>query len=173
MIQNLEKETTNSTIDLFLISRFFNFSNLIDDAPFITGYCSEGADRDRSMSGDSAGLRFRGSRRGYASHQSSEQETLSWIPEQAGPVIIHGVHHHDSGGTAVEEKQQQSPSKVDGSGGGSLQSKSQHQIHVQPQDDSYLAIPKPMAGSSSSDTLTGRVACFCLVFAGMVSTQKK
>ncbi|XP_052565795.1 ras-specific guanine nucleotide-releasing factor 2-like isoform X2 [Culex pipiens pallens] len=132
-------------------------------ASSVSGYCSEGADRDRSMSGDSAGLRFRGSRRGYASHQGSEQETLSWIPEQAGPVIIHGVHHHD---TAVEEKQQQqqqqSPPKVDGGGGGngggggggSLQSKSQHQIHAQPQDDSYLAIPKPMAGSSSSDTLT-------------------
>ncbi|EDS30563.1 conserved hypothetical protein [Culex quinquefasciatus] len=134
-------------------------------ASSVSGYCSEGADRDRSMSGDSAGLRFRGSRRGYASHQGSEQETLSWIPEQAGPVIIHGVHHHE---TAVEEKQQQqqqqqqSPPKVDGGGGGngggggggSLQSKSQHQIHAQPQDDSYLAIPKPMAGSSSSDTLT-------------------
>ncbi|XP_062559593.1 ras-specific guanine nucleotide-releasing factor 2-like isoform X2 [Armigeres subalbatus] len=114
-------------------------------ASSVSGYCSEGADRDRSMSGDSAGLRFRGSRRGYTSHQGSEQETLSWIPEQVGPVIVHGAHHHD----APEEKP--APPKVDS---GHMQSKSQHQIHPQPQDDSYLAIPKTMAGSSSSDTIT-------------------
>ncbi|XP_055550871.1 ras-specific guanine nucleotide-releasing factor 2-like isoform X3 [Wyeomyia smithii] len=116
-------------------------------ASSVSGYCSEGADRDRSMSGDSAGLRFRGSRRGYASHQSSEQETLSWIPEQVGPVIIHGAaHHHDS-----KEEKQSSPAKVDNT---HMQSKSQHQIHPQPQDDSYLSIPKAMAGSSSTDTFT-------------------
>lgn len=103
------------------------------------------------MSGDSAGLRFRGSRRGYTSHQGSEQETLSWIPEQVGPVIVHGAHHHD----APEEKP--APPKVDS---GHMQSKSQHQIHPQPQDDSYLAIPKTMAGSSSSDTITGK--CYSL-----------
>ncbi|XP_055608643.1 ras-specific guanine nucleotide-releasing factor 2-like isoform X4 [Uranotaenia lowii] len=117
-------------------------------ASSVSGYCSEGADRDRSMSGDSVGLRFRGSRRGYGSHQSSEQETLSWIPEQVGPVIIHGTHHHEE----PSEKQQTSPSKTETSG--HVQSKSQHQIHQQqPQDDSYLVIPKPMVGSSSSDTL--------------------
>ncbi|XP_062717312.1 ras-specific guanine nucleotide-releasing factor 2-like isoform X5 [Aedes albopictus] len=114
-------------------------------ASSVSGYCSEGADRDRSMSGDSVGLRFRGSRRGYPSHQGSEQETLSWIPEQVGPVIVHGSHHHDK-----PEEKQISPKHESGH----MQSKSQHQIHPQPQDDSYLAIPKTMAGSSSSDTLT-------------------
>ncbi|XP_055644260.1 ras-specific guanine nucleotide-releasing factor 2-like isoform X2 [Toxorhynchites rutilus septentrionalis] len=114
-------------------------------ASSVSGYCSEGADRDRSMSGDSVGLRFRGPRRPFTSHQSSEQETLSWIPEQVGTVIIHDTHQSDN-----QEEKQSSP-KADGS---SIQSKSQQQIHPQPQDDSYLAIPKPMAGSSSSDTLT-------------------
>lgn len=99
------------------------------------------------MSGDSFGLRFRGSRRGYASHQGSEQETLSYIPEQGGPVIVHGAYHHDS-----QEEKKVSPK----SESAHMQSKSQHQIHPQPQDDSYLAIPKTMAGSSSSDTLTGK-----------------
>lgn len=128
--------------------------------PF-AGYCSEGADRDRSMSGDSVGLRFRGSRRGYPSHQGSEQETLSWIPEQVGPVIVHGAHHHDN-----PEEKQISP-KLES---GHMQSKSQHQIHPQPQDDSYLAIPKTMAGSSSSDTLTGKQHCIpCKVFADEIS----
>ncbi|XP_035904093.1 ras-specific guanine nucleotide-releasing factor 2-like isoform X2 [Anopheles stephensi] len=116
-------------------------------ASSVSGYCSEGADRDRSMSGDSTGLRFRGSRRGYQSHQNSEQETLSWIPEQVGPVIIHSTHHLNE--KVVEEK------PIEPTGGTAhLQSKSQHQLHQQPQDDSYLVIPKTMPGSSSSDTLT-------------------
>lgn len=102
------------------------------------------------MSGDSTGLRFRGSRRGYQNHQNSEQETLSWIPEQVGPVIIHSTHHLNE--KAVEEK----PIEPTPTGGTvHLQSKSQHQLHQQPQDDSYLVIPKTMPGSSSSDTLTG------------------
>ncbi|KFB43590.1 AGAP001238-PB-like protein [Anopheles sinensis] len=118
-------------------------------APFPVRYCSEGADRDRSMSGDSTGLRFRGSRRGYQNHQSAEQETLSWIPEQVGPVIVHSAHH-------PSEKQEEKPIEPTG-GTVHLQSKSQHQIHHQPQDDSYLVIPKAMPGSSSSDTLTETV----------------
>ncbi|XP_058060108.1 ras-specific guanine nucleotide-releasing factor 1-like [Anopheles bellator] len=113
-------------------------------ASSVSGYCSEGADRDRSMSGDSTGLRFRGSRRGYQSHQSTDQETLSWIPEQVGPVIVHSAHH-------ANEKTDEKPSEQTA---GHIQSKSQHQIHQQPQDDSYLVIPKTMPGSSSSDTLT-------------------
>ncbi|EGK97627.1 AGAP001238-PB [Anopheles gambiae str. PEST] len=118
-------------------------------ASSVSGYCSEGADRDRSMSGDSTGLRFRGSRRGYQNHQNSEQETLSWIPEQVGPVIIHSTHHLNE--KVVEEK----PIEPTPTGGTvHLQSKSQHQLHQQPQDDSYLVIPKTMPGSSSSDTLT-------------------
>uniref|UniRef100_A0A182JBQ2 Ras-GEF domain-containing protein n=1 Tax=Anopheles atroparvus TaxID=41427 RepID=A0A182JBQ2_ANOAO len=118
-------------------------------ASSVSGYCSEGADRDRSMSGDSTGLRFRGSRRGYQNHQSTEQETLSWIPEQVGPVIVHSAHH---AADKLEEK------LIEPSGGTvHLQSKSQHQIHHQPQDDSYLVIPKAMPGSSSSDTLTETV----------------
>ncbi|XP_058116353.1 ras-specific guanine nucleotide-releasing factor 2-like [Anopheles ziemanni] len=118
-------------------------------ASSVSGYCSEGADRDRSMSGDSTGLRFRGSRRGYQNHQSAEQETLSWIPEQVGPVIVHSAHH-------PSEKLEEKPIEPTG-GTVHLQSKSQHQIHHQPQDDSYLVIPKAMPGSSSSDTLTETV----------------
>ena len=40
-------------------------------ASYLSGYCSEGADRDRSMSGDSVGLRFRPSRRNLYQQQST------------------------------------------------------------------------------------------------------
>ncbi|XP_035773427.1 ras-specific guanine nucleotide-releasing factor 2-like isoform X3 [Anopheles albimanus] len=125
-------------------------------ASSVSGYCSEGADRDRSMSGDSTGLRFRGSRRGYQSHQSADQETLSWIPEQVGPVIIHSASQHHHNEKHLEEKPAASEPVVTTGGPvhQHIQSKSQHQIHQQPQDDSYLVIPKAMPGSSSSDTLT-------------------
>lgn len=52
-------------------------------ASYFSGYCSEGGDRDRSMSGDSTGLRFRPSRRMYSQQSTTDQEPvgLSWIPE--------------------------------------------------------------------------------------------
>lgn len=51
-------------------------------ASILSGYCSEGADRDRSMSGDSAGLRFRPSRRMYSQQSTQDQDTgLPWIAE--------------------------------------------------------------------------------------------
>ncbi|ETN59146.1 hypothetical protein AND_009234 [Anopheles darlingi] len=133
-------------------------------ASSVSGYCSEGADRDRSMSGDSTGLRFRGSRRGYQSHQSADQETLSWIPEQVGPVIIHSANHHHHQHTS-EKHLEEKPIEPTATATATtthqhIQSKSQHQIHQQPQDDSYLVIPKAMPGSSSSDTLTGDYAMF-------------
>lgn len=52
-------------------------------ASSVSGYCSEGADRDRSLSCDSTGTRFRGSRRLFQ-QQSTQEEGLSWIPESNG-----------------------------------------------------------------------------------------
>lgn len=49
------------------------------------GYCSEGADRDRSMSGDSAVLR--GSNRRILQQQSTE-DALTWIPESSIPTSL-------------------------------------------------------------------------------------
>lgn len=49
---------------------------------FLLGYCSEGADRDRSMSGDSTALRG-GSRR--VLQQQSTEDGLTWIPETSIP----------------------------------------------------------------------------------------
>lgn len=101
-------------------------------ASSVSGYCSEGADRDRSMSNDSTGLRFKGSRR-MLQQQSTQEEGLSWIPECSGPIIVH------------EEQQQEEYEK--------------EEIEVTvtaTQDDAYLA-PPTVATSSSSDTLTGTV----------------
>lgn len=51
----------------------------------ILGYCSEGPDRDRSLSQDSTSLKPKGKR--ILTNQSTE-EGLSWIPEMCGPTII-------------------------------------------------------------------------------------
>lgn len=51
----------------------------------LLGYCSEGPDRDRSMSQDSTSLKPKGKR--ILTNQSTE-EGLSWIPEMCGPTII-------------------------------------------------------------------------------------
>jgi len=96
----------------------------------ILGYCSEGADRDRSLSGDSAGLRFRGSRR-IVQQQSTTDDGLSWIPEGTGPIIVHESH-------AIP------------------QAELVHENVPNKQEEGYLAIPKTIAASNSADTLTGK-----------------
>jgi hypothetical protein len=128
-------------------------------ASSVSGYCSEGADRDRSMSGDSVGLRYRSLRR-YTQQSNPDQESLSWIPETTGPIIIHGTTYHEK----IDEDNHVEADLTGSETSTALptptittQSQSQHQIN-QPQDDSYLVIPKTMAVSSSSDTLTGMLA---------------
>lgn len=120
-------------------------------ASSVSGYCSEGADRDRSMSGDSSQLRYSRpppSRR-MCQHQNptgkllsgvrehleqsysiSEQETLAYIPETtAGPIIVHGTCQQ------VEEE-----ITITTTG---------------PQDDTLLTTPRTMGTSSSSETIIG------------------
>src|SRR5690349_16978871 len=99
-----------------------------------SGYCSEGADRDRSMSGDSGGLRFRPSRRVYQQQSTTDQEPvgLSWIPEttasEMSPITI--VH-----GTEVEETVEE--------------------VKSQPQEEGFLGVPSKgsVSMSGSADTL--------------------
>uniref|UniRef100_A0A1B0DLE7 Uncharacterized protein n=1 Tax=Phlebotomus papatasi TaxID=29031 RepID=A0A1B0DLE7_PHLPP len=109
-----------------------------DKQPQVSGYCSEGADRDRSMSGDSAGLRLKGSRR-MLQQQSTQEEGLSWIPEASGPVIVQEQEVEEA--TTVEVEPQPQPAE--------------ESVNVtNAQDDSFLAIPQTIATSSSADTLT-------------------
>lgn len=103
------------------------------DNIFLIGYCSEGTDRDRSCSGDSAGLRgFRGARR--MTQQSTQDQELSWIPETTGPIIVHGA------------------GQTEGKNGNQ-----QEEVSDQPntQKEGYLSIPKAIVTSSSADTITG------------------
>lgn len=105
-------------------------------ASSVSGYCSEGADRDRSMSSDSTGMRFRGSGvRRMLQQQSTQEEGLSWIPECGGPIIVHEEHQHEEYEKEEQEKREMS---VPAEGPGNL-----------------LAPPNTVAASSSSDTLTG------------------
>lgn len=103
-------------------------------ASYFSGYCSEGADRDRSMSGDSGALRFRPTRRIYQQQSTTDQEPvgLSWIPEttasEMSPVTI--IH-----GTEVEETTEET-SNV-------------------PQEQGFLGVPAKtsVSTSGSADTL--------------------
>lgn len=104
-------------------------------ASSVSGYCSEGADRDRSMSNDSIGLRFKGSRR-MLQQQSTQEEGLSWIPECGGPIIVHEEHQQEEC-----EKDEQIEVTV---------------TTTTCLEDGYLAPPNAVVvTSSSSDTLTG------------------
>ncbi|XP_055685566.1 ras-specific guanine nucleotide-releasing factor 2-like [Lutzomyia longipalpis] len=110
-------------------------------ASSVSGYCSEGADRDRSMSGDSAGLRLKGSRR-MLQQQSTQEDAggLSWIPEASGPVIVH--EQEIEGTTAVDVEPLPPPPTEETTN------------VTNTQDDAFLAIPQTIATSSSADTLT-------------------
>lgn len=123
-------------------------------ASSVSGYCSEGADRDRSMSGDSSQLRYGrppsrrsfqqspvtgkvycGVREHFDHRCTYEQESLAYIPESTpSPVII-----HNEGQQEEEEEQITIVTST-----------------AEPQDDSYLAIPKTIATSSSVDTIVGK-----------------
>ncbi|KAL7033129.1 hypothetical protein ACKWTF_007492 [Chironomus riparius] len=104
-------------------------------ASSVSGYCSEGADRDRSMSGDSVGLRFRPSRRNLYQQQSTtdQETTLTWIPEtttsevEASPevTIIHGTEVEE--GTIIQKNV--------------------------PQEEGFLGVPSSISASGSADTL--------------------
>lgn len=104
-------------------------------ASYFSGYCSEGGDRDRSMSGDSGGLRFRPTRRIYQQQSTTDLEPvgLSWIPEttasEMSPVTI--VHN-----TEVEEE-------------------TFEEVTTVRQEEGYLGVPaKPSVSTSgSADTL--------------------
>ena len=108
-------------------------------ASYFSGYCSEGgADRDRSLSGDSSfsgGMRFRLLRRGvYQQQSTTDQEPvgLSWIPEttttEISPITI--IH-----GTEVEETMEESSNA--------------------PQEEGFLGVPSKtsVSTSGSADTL--------------------
>lgn len=103
-------------------------------ASYFSGYCSEGADRDRSMSGDSGGLRFRPTRRIYQQQSTTDTEPvgLSWIPEttatEMSPITI--IH-----GTDVEETIEE--------------------VSSVPQEEGFLGVPSKssVSASGSSDTL--------------------
>lgn len=123
-------------------------------ASSVSGYCSEGADRDRSMSGDSSQLRYPRppSCRRICQHQHpnptgkllsgvrehleqrynySEQETLAYIPEATtGPIIVHGTCQQSEEEITITT--------------------------TEPQDDAFLTTPKRAMGqSSSSETIIG------------------
>lgn len=114
-----------------------NLPRRTSGASSVSGYCSEGgADRDRSMSGDSCGLRFRPSRRVYQQQSTVDQEPigLSWIPEstatESGPVTI--IHNAD-----IEEE------------AGEVESAT-----TTTQDEGLLGVPtKSVSNSGSADTL--------------------
>jgi hypothetical protein len=101
-------------------------------ASYFSGYCSEGGDRDRSMSGDSGGLRFRPSRRVYSQQSTTDQEPvgLSWIPET----------------TATENSITIIPSEAD---------ETVEETSVVPQEEGFLGVPSKssVSTSGSADTL--------------------
>jgi hypothetical protein len=107
-------------------------------ASFLSGYCSEGADRDRSMSGDSAGLRFRPSRRMYSQQSTQDQDTgLPWIAEtvttemtevEVSPEVTTIIHSTD-----IEE---------------TIETNNNVQ-----QVEGFLGVPSSISASGSADTL--------------------
>lgn len=65
----------------------------------VSGYCSEGADRDRSLSGESTALRYRRSasmRRLINQSQSSYDDNLGWVTESIDQPTENGQHNEKS-----------------------------------------------------------------------------
>lgn len=101
----------------------------------ILGYCSEGPDRDRSLSQDSTSLKPKGKR--ILTNQSTE-EGLSWIPEMCGPTIIKESEDCDIN----EPKSYELTTTIE-------------ITTVTSQSDNFLSIPSTtIATSNSLDTLT-------------------
>lgn len=105
-------------------------------ASSVSGYCSEGADRDRSLSCDSTSTKYRLSRRMFT-QQSTQEEGLSWIPEGAGLVITHD-HQYPTSDMITD---------VDIANEKTLL-----------QSEGYLSIPTTIATSSSADTFIENIA---------------
>lgn len=129
-------------------------------ASYLSGYCSEGADRDRSMSGDSVGLRFRPSRRNLYQQQSTtglckekknrtkfkanrndiflmlhldQETTLTWIPETTTSEVEASPEVTIVHGTEIEEH-------------------TVVQKNVK-QEEGFLGVPSSISASGSADTL--------------------
>lgn len=101
----------------------------------ILGYCSEGPDRDRSLSQDSTSLKPKGKR--ILTNQSTE-EGLSWIPEMCGPTIIKESDDCDNN----EPKSYEVTTTIE-------------ITKATSQSDNLLSIPSTtIAASNSLDTLT-------------------
>lgn len=99
------------------------------------GYCSEGPDRDRSMSQDSTSLKPKGKR--ILTNQSTE-EGLSWIPEMCGPTITKESEDSDIN----EPKSYETTTTIE------ITTATSHSDHL-------LTIPSTnIATSNSLDTLT-------------------
>lgn len=111
-------------------------------ASSVSGYCSEGADRDRSLSCDSTGTRYRMSRRMFT-QQSTQEEGLSWIPEGTGLVITQEQPITTTRTT---------PDEV------AVRDESNNEHTSNSQSDGYLSIPTTIASSSSADTLIENIA---------------
>lgn len=109
------------------------------------GYCSEGADRDRSMSGDSTGLKSKSNINRRVIQQQSTEDGLTWIPE-----------------TSIPPNKMTIQSQSDNSAGVSSSNFVEIEIHQEtpstPPADNYLGISSSttiITTSSSVDTLTG------------------
>ncbi|CAD7092815.1 unnamed protein product [Hermetia illucens] len=101
-------------------------------ASSVSGYCSEGADRDRSFSTDSSFMRYKSLRK-VGQQQSTTEDNLEWIPEQTGPVVVQSSTEQSTATIDTVTSITESSSKA---------------------DESYLSVPTTIAASSSSDTLT-------------------
>lgn len=105
----------------------------------ISGYCSEGADRDRSLSGDSGGLRFRPSRRMYSQQSTQDQDAgLPWIAEtvtteiteiEINPEVTTIIHSTDITEDTIEANK-----------------------NIK-QEEGFLGVPTLISASGSADTL--------------------
>lgn len=117
------------------------------------GYCSEGADRDRSMSGDSTALRLK--RR--ILHQISTDDGLSWIPETvcgASPRMFESKKSEPKAPTMCHPDHSCMAPVVSHIPAAVVPSESSNQ-NVNAKVDTFLSIPTSVATSVSEDTLTG------------------
>lgn len=110
------------------------------------GYCSEGADRDRSLSTDSSLLRFSRPSRKVSQQQSTTEESLTWIPEKTPVTTVSSIVVQDIS-TGTVETQRSPPTTVS--------STSSVTVNVTKHEDGYLSVPgATIVASNSSDTLT-------------------
>lgn len=112
-------------------------------ASFLSGYCSEGADRDRSMSGGSDGLRFRPSRRMYSQQSTQDQELgLPWIAETVTTETTE----------SAEVEIEVNPEVTVIHTSESIEEETIEVNHI-PQEEGFLGVPQSISQSGSADTL--------------------